>query len=89
MRCFIAIILFTHMLYIVFNVGEYRRKAAGANKSHDFFRPDNMEAQKLRMYVEFMGILVVCNYYNNAGIVLRKLWMMSNTSLMKRKDKQL
>ena len=34
----------------VFNVGEYRRKVVGANKSHDFFRPDNAEAQKLRRY---------------------------------------
>lgn len=33
---------------IVFNVGEYRRKAVGANKSHEFFRLDNAEALKLR-----------------------------------------
>ena len=33
------------------NVGEYRREAVGANKSHDFFHPLNEEAQKRRKYV--------------------------------------
>ena len=32
----------------VFNVGEYRRRATAAYKNHDFFRPDNLEAQRIR-----------------------------------------
>ena len=35
----------------VFNVGEYRRKAAPHSIScADFFRPDNKEAQEIREY---------------------------------------
>ena len=32
----------------VFSVGEYRRKAAGMDLKHDFFDPQNAEAEKLR-----------------------------------------
>ncbi|XP_046859970.1 6-phosphofructo-2-kinase/fructose-2,6-bisphosphatase-like [Xenia sp. Carnegie-2017] len=32
----------------VFNVGEYRRNAVGADRKHDFFRADNAEAIKIR-----------------------------------------
>lgn len=32
----------------VFNVGEYRRKATAAFKDHDFFRPDNLDALRIR-----------------------------------------
>ncbi|RWS15472.1 6-phosphofructo-2-kinase/fructose-2:6-bisphosphatase-like protein [Dinothrombium tinctorium] len=32
----------------VFNVGEYRRQATEAYKSHDFFKPDNKEAMAIR-----------------------------------------
>ncbi|XP_074597769.1 6-phosphofructo-2-kinase/fructose-2,6-bisphosphatase-like isoform X3 [Brevipalpus obovatus] len=32
----------------VFNVGEYRRQATEAYKNHDFFRPDNQEAMRIR-----------------------------------------
>lgn len=32
----------------VFNVGEYRRQATEAYRSHDFFRPDNDEAIRIR-----------------------------------------
>ncbi|EDO34619.1 predicted protein [Nematostella vectensis] len=32
----------------VFNVGEYRRKAVGMDKLHDFFKVDNQEAQAIR-----------------------------------------
>lgn len=31
----------------VFNVGQYRRETV-QNTSHDFFRPDNAEAMKIR-----------------------------------------
>nr|XP_039259296.1 6-phosphofructo-2-kinase/fructose-2,6-bisphosphatase-like [Styela clava] len=32
----------------VFNLGEYRRKTVQSFKDHDFFRPDNEDAQKIR-----------------------------------------
>lgn len=32
----------------VFNVGEYRRNATKAYRNHDFFRPDNKDAQVIR-----------------------------------------
>ena len=35
----------------VFNVGEYRRRAVGSDKLHDFFRIDNTEAYEIRKYV--------------------------------------
>uniref|UniRef100_A0A3Q3WGC7 6-phosphofructo-2-kinase domain-containing protein n=1 Tax=Mola mola TaxID=94237 RepID=A0A3Q3WGC7_MOLML len=34
----------------VFNVGQYRRDAAGSYNSFEFFRPDNSEAMKIRRY---------------------------------------
>lgn len=34
----------------VFNVGQYRRDAAGSYNSFEFFRPDNAEAMKIRKY---------------------------------------
>jgi len=38
-------------LTTVFNVGEYRRKAAPHSISNaDFFRPDNKDAQEIREY---------------------------------------
>lgn len=39
---------FDDYVAVVFNVGEYRRGAFGANKSHDFFHPENDDAQKKR-----------------------------------------
>jgi len=39
------------LLTTVFNVGEYRRKAAPHSISNaDFFRPDNKDAQEIREY---------------------------------------
>lgn len=32
----------------VFNVGEYRRKAVGRDRLHEFFKHDNKEAQGIR-----------------------------------------
>lgn len=34
----------------MFNVGQYRREAAGTYNSFEFFRPDNEEAMKIRKY---------------------------------------
>lgn len=38
------------ILLIVFNVGVYRRNVVGADRKHDFFRPDNAEAIAIRRY---------------------------------------
>ena len=35
---------------LVYNVGAYRRKAAGTDRLHDFFRHDNEEAQEIRRF---------------------------------------
>jgi len=44
-------ILLLCWLTAVFNVGEYRRKAAPYSISNsDFFRPDNKDAQEIREY---------------------------------------
>jgi len=46
--CFIWLLC---LLNAVFNVGEYRRKAAPDSISNsDFFRPDNKHAQEIREY---------------------------------------
>lgn len=34
----------------VFNVGQYRRDAAGSYNSFEFFRAENTEAMKIRKY---------------------------------------
>lgn len=45
---------------LVFNVGEYRRRAVGSDKLHDFFRVDNAEAQKIRRFaVMFQNSIIV------------------------------
>ena len=38
-------------LYLVFNVGNYRRKNVGARQSHTFFDPTNKDAIEQRMWV--------------------------------------
>lgn len=38
-------------VFAVFNVGQYRRDAAGTYNSFEFFRPDNAEAMKIRKCV--------------------------------------
>lgn len=35
-------------VFAVFNVGQYRRDAAGTYNSFEFFKPDNAEAMKIR-----------------------------------------
>jgi len=45
----------------VFNVGEYRRLATEAYRSHDFFRPDNQEALKIRQKCALDALEDMCN----------------------------
>ncbi len=47
------------MFYPVYNVGQYRRKAVGTDRMHDFFRPDNAEAQEIRKYVNTFFLLFI------------------------------
>ena len=46
----------------VFNLGEYRRQATEAYKSHDFFRPDNTEAMALREKVALDALEDACEW---------------------------
>ncbi|XP_052278598.1 6-phosphofructo-2-kinase/fructose-2,6-bisphosphatase-like isoform X7 [Dreissena polymorpha] len=51
-----------------FNVGEYRR-AATKLTTHDFFRPDNPEAENLRTKCALMAIDDACNFLLGGGEV--------------------
>lgn len=46
----------------VFNVGEYRRQATEAYKSHDFFRPDNTEAMAVRSKCALDALEDMCKW---------------------------
>jgi 6-phosphofructo-2-kinase/fructose-2,6-biphosphatase 2 len=43
-------------------LGEYRRQATEAYKSHDFFRPDNTEAMALREKVALDALEDACEW---------------------------
>ena len=51
---YIYFVSFVYPVYafhvLVYNVGAYRRKAAGTDRMHDFFRHDNEEAQEIRKF---------------------------------------
>ncbi|OQR78815.1 6-phosphofructo-2-kinase/fructose-2 [Tropilaelaps mercedesae] len=49
----------------VFNVGEYRRQATEAYKSHDFFRPDNAEAMAVRSKCALDALEDMCKWLEN------------------------
>ncbi|KAL5516014.1 hypothetical protein EMCRGX_G001270 [Ephydatia muelleri] len=51
----------------VFNVGEYRRHQVGAEKSHDFFHPDNQEGQKQRKLCALMAMEDVMHFLKEGG----------------------
>lgn len=53
---------FSCLLPTVFNLGEYRRQATEAYKSHDFFRPDNTEAMALRERVAMDALEDACEW---------------------------
>ena len=54
---------------LVFNLGEYRRQATEAYKSHDFFRPDNTEAMAIRSKVAMDALQDVCDWIESGGEV--------------------
>ena len=45
---YIIIDIILIFMFVAFNVGEYRRAATEAYRTHDFFRADNKEAQEVR-----------------------------------------
>ncbi|XP_059476569.1 6-phosphofructo-2-kinase/fructose-2,6-bisphosphatase isoform X3 [Neocloeon triangulifer] len=53
----------------VFNLGEYRRHATSAYKSHEFFRPDNKEAMAIRTQCALDALNDVCAWLENGGEV--------------------
>jgi 6-phosphofructo-2-kinase / fructose-2,6-biphosphatase 2 len=53
----------------VFNLGEYRRHATSAYKSHEFFRPDNKEAMAIRTQCAMDALNDVCSWLENGGEV--------------------
>ncbi|XP_055703557.1 6-phosphofructo-2-kinase/fructose-2,6-bisphosphatase 1-like isoform X1 [Phlebotomus papatasi] len=53
----------------VFNLGEYRRHATTAYKSHEFFRQDNEEAMAIRTNCAIKALEDVCKWLNSGGEV--------------------
>ncbi|XP_021706730.1 6-phosphofructo-2-kinase/fructose-2,6-bisphosphatase isoform X1 [Aedes aegypti] len=53
----------------VFNLGEYRRHATDAYRSHEFFRPDNEVAMAIRQHCAEMALQDVCQWLENGGEV--------------------
>lgn len=50
-------------------MGEYRRHATTAYKSHEFFRPDNMEAMAIRTQCAMEALDDVCSWLESGGEV--------------------
>jgi len=53
----------------VFNLGEYRRQATEAYKTHEFFRADNAEAMALRSRVALDALKDACDWIETGGEV--------------------
>ncbi|XP_075236971.1 6-phosphofructo-2-kinase/fructose-2,6-biphosphatase isoform X4 [Lycorma delicatula] len=53
----------------VFNLGEYRRHATTAYKSHEFFRQDNKEAMVIRTQCAIDALHDVCSWLESGGEV--------------------
>ncbi|XP_025836228.1 6-phosphofructo-2-kinase/fructose-2,6-bisphosphatase [Agrilus planipennis] len=67
----------------VFNLGEYRRHATTAYKSHDFFRADNMAAMKIRTQCAVEALNDVIRWLENGGEVA--VFDATNSTLDRRK----
>lgn len=53
----------------VYNLGEYRRSATSAYKSHEFFRPDNQEAMAIRTECAVRALEDACKWLQEKGEV--------------------
>lgn len=58
-----------YFVVLVFNLGEYRRHATTAYKSHEFFRPDNKEAMAIRTQCCIEALRDVCKWLEEGGEV--------------------
>ncbi|XP_038067358.1 6-phosphofructo-2-kinase/fructose-2,6-bisphosphatase 1-like isoform X2 [Patiria miniata] len=67
----------------VFNVGEYRRQAVGKPSNHDFFRPDNKEAQLIRQQCAMMALNDMARWFETDGEVA--VFDATNTTRERRK----
>ncbi|XP_022097632.1 6-phosphofructo-2-kinase/fructose-2,6-bisphosphatase 1-like isoform X3 [Acanthaster planci] len=67
----------------VFNVGEYRRQAVGKPSNHDFFRPDNKEAQIIRQQCAMMALKDMAKWFETDGEVA--VFDATNTTRERRK----
>ncbi|KAG8182976.1 hypothetical protein JTE90_013426 [Oedothorax gibbosus] len=67
----------------VFNVGEYRRLATEAYRSHDFFRPDNAVAMAIRNKCALDALEDVCKWLEKEGEVA--VYDATNTTYARRK----
>lgn len=53
----------------VYNLGEYRRSATSAYKSHEFFRQDNQEAMAIRTECALRALEDACQWLQEKGEV--------------------
>lgn len=53
----------------VYNLGEYRRNATSAYKSHEFFRPDNQAAMAIRTECALRALEDACKWLQEKGEV--------------------
>ncbi|XP_075525748.1 6-phosphofructo-2-kinase/fructose-2,6-biphosphatase isoform X2 [Dermacentor variabilis] len=67
----------------VFNVGEYRRQATEAYRSHDFFRADNAEAMAIRSKCALDALEDMCKWLESEGEVA--VYDATNTTYERRK----
>ncbi|EEB13787.1 6-phosphofructo-2-kinase/fructose-2,6-bisphosphatase short form, putative [Pediculus humanus corporis] len=67
----------------VFNLGEYRRHATSAYKSHEFFRQDNLEAMAIRTQCCKEALKDVCKWLENGGEVA--VFDATNSTMERRK----
>ncbi|XP_023217948.1 6-phosphofructo-2-kinase/fructose-2,6-bisphosphatase-like isoform X1 [Centruroides sculpturatus] len=67
----------------VFNVGEYRRQATEAYKSHEFFNPHNKEAMAIRNKVALDALEDMCKWLEKNGEVA--VYDATNTTFERRK----
>lgn len=67
----------------MFNLGEYRRHATSAYKSHEFFRPDNTEAMAIRTQCAVEALEDVTQWLETGGEVA--VFDATNSTLDRRK----
>lgn len=59
--------MYLYDIFIVFNLGEYRRNVTTAYRNHDFFRPDNESAMMIRTNCAKVALEDVMLWLENGG----------------------